>query len=100
MSWATEYIKKLKLGETVKFRPVGNSMAPLIKSGELCTVKPVGNDDLFLEDIVLCSVNGSQYLHLIKDRGINEYLIGNNRGKLNGWITHENIHGILIKIEK
>jgi hypothetical protein len=30
MSWATSYIAKLKLGETVSFRPRGNSMKGII----------------------------------------------------------------------
>ena len=41
MGWAEYHINKLKEGKTVKFRPQGNSMLPLIKSGHLCTVAPV-----------------------------------------------------------
>ena len=37
-----------------------------IESGQLVTVEPVGNRQLMKGDIVLCKVNGSQYLHLIK----------------------------------
>jgi hypothetical protein len=37
-------------------------------------------------DIVLCKVNGSQYLHLIKHIQGDRYQIGNNIGKINGWI--------------
>lgn len=41
MGWATAYIAKLKLGETVQFRPRGHSMKGKIDSGQLCTVEPV-----------------------------------------------------------
>ena len=36
MGWATGHIAKLKAGETVSFRPRGDSMVPKIRSGELC----------------------------------------------------------------
>jgi hypothetical protein len=41
MGWASHYIEKLRNGETVKFRPRGNSMQPKIESGQLCTVEPL-----------------------------------------------------------
>ena len=66
MGWATPYIEKLKHGETVQFRPRGNSMAGKIESGQLCTMVPVRGEHLNVGDIVLCKVNGFQYLHLIK----------------------------------
>lgn len=66
MGWATPYIDKLKRGETVQFRPRGNSMTGKIDSGQLCTVAPVEVEELVVGDIVLCKVNGFQYLHLIK----------------------------------
>lgn len=38
MGWATPYIQQLKSGTTVSFGPRGHSMAPRIRSGQLCTV--------------------------------------------------------------
>ena len=99
MSWATHYIEKLKNGETVQFRPRGHSMKGKITSGQLVTVEPVGDRKLQLNDIVLCKVNGSQYLHLIKAIQDNRYQIGNNIGRINGWITQNGIFGICINIE-
>ena len=58
MSWATTYIEKLKRGETVQFRPLGNSMSGKIESGQLCIVVPVNAENLNVGDIVLCKVNG------------------------------------------
>jgi hypothetical protein len=100
MAWATPYITKLKLGETVSFRPRGNSMQGKIESGQLCTVEPI-NDYGTLEkgDIVLCKVNGSEYLHLIKAIQGKRFQIGNNRGRINGWITANSIFGKCVKIE-
>jgi SOS-response transcriptional repressor LexA len=100
MAWATCYITKLKLGETVSFRPRGNSMQGKIESGQLCTVEPIEDyDTLEKGDIVLCKVNGSEYLHLIKAIQGKRFQIGNNRGRINGWITANSIFGKCVKIE-
>ena len=96
MGWASRYIEKLKLGETVEFRPRGNSMTGKIESGQLCTIEPA--KDLEVGDIVLCKVGGSQYLHLIKAIQGDRYQIGNNKGHINGWINRNSIFGKLIKI--
>ncbi len=82
-----------------------------IESGELVTVKPLGDHVVQKGDIVLCKVKGSEYLHLVK--AINEtkpapnfsgvgtgppmfrYQIGNNKGGINGWIGRNNIFGVL-----
>ena len=67
MDWATPYIVKLKNGETVSFRPRGNSMQGKIESEQLCTVEPISDfESLQKGDIVLCKVNGNEYIHLIK----------------------------------
>jgi hypothetical protein len=81
MSWATHYIEKLKAGETVQFRPRGNSMRGKIESGQLVTVEPINGRKLKKGDIVLCKVNGSQYLHLIKSIQGDRFQIGNNIGE-------------------
>jgi hypothetical protein len=59
-------------------------MSGKIESGQLCTVVPVNPDSLEVGDIVLCKVNGYQYLHLIKARQGNRFQIGNNRSRING----------------
>ena len=100
MGWATPYIEKLKLGETVSFRPRGHSMKGKIESGQLCTVKPIENiETLQKGDIVLCKVNGNEYLHLIKAIQGSRFQIGNNRGRINGWISANSIFGICTRIE-
>src|SRR5262245_14927686 len=99
MGWASKYIKQLARGETVQFRPRGNSMSGKIDSGQLVTVKPVGNHDIGIGSIVLCKVNGAQYLHLVKAISGERFQIGNNRGRINGWTTRRNISGIVAGIE-
>ncbi|MDQ3633590.1 MAG: hypothetical protein ACR2MD_10110 [Aridibacter sp.] len=100
MGWALFYIQKLKNGEITQFRPRGHSMKGKIESGQLCTVEPIRNfEDLKKGDIVLCKVKGNEYLHLIKAIQDKRYQIGNNRGKINGWIGQNSIFGKLVKIE-
>ncbi len=73
-------------GETVQFRPVGHSMSGRIESRQLVTVEPATADRVQVDEIVLCKVQGSVFLHLIKARRADgQLLIGNNRGAVNGW---------------
>jgi len=99
MGWAAPHIEKLKAGETVSFRPRGNSMGGKIESGQLCTVQPVDASTLRVGDIVLCKVNGREYLHLIKAIQGERFQIGNNRGRINGWVTAGAIFGKCVRIE-
>ena len=101
MSWATEFIHKLKNKETVQFRPRGHSMTGRIESGNLCTVEPIQDfEKLQKGDIVLCKVNGKQYLHLISAINNDRFQISNNHNFVNGWIHKNSIYGKLIKVEK
>lgn len=70
-----------------------------IESGQLCTVEPLDGAELEVGDIVLCKVGGAQYLHLIKAIRGKQFLIGNNRGGENGWITRNAIYGKLARVE-
>lgn len=99
MSWATTHINRLKQGETVQFRPSGHSMTGRINHRDLVEVAPLtAHTVLSLGDVVLCRVNGRDYLHLIKQidhQG--RVLIGNNRGGTNGWTSRDKIFGLLLR---
>lgn len=98
MSWATQYIEQLKLGNVVEFRPHGNSMQPRIQSGDKVTVVP--SSVYTVGDIVLCKVDGKQWLHLITAIGSDgRYQISNNKGHINGWCTAQNVFGVVIRVE-
>jgi hypothetical protein len=99
MSWATEHVAKLKAGETVQFRPVGQSMRPRIESGQLVTVEPLGELDAEVDEAVLCRVNGAVLLHLVKAKRDGQYRIGNNRGGFNGWCARSAIYGRVVRVE-
>ena len=93
MSWATPHVVKLARGEPTTFRPRGHSMAPLIVSGQEVTVEPIGDQAVQPGDVVLCRVRGQHYLHLVKAVQGDRYLIGNNRGGINGCINRRALYG-------
>lgn len=98
MGWAKYAIEDLKKGQSVKIRPKGNSMKGLIKSGSLVEIRPLVEDEIISKhNIVLCQVKGKEYLHLVGATKDNRYLIQNNLGHINGWITRDSIYGIYVK---
>lgn len=100
MGWASSYIAALQEGKTVSFRPHGNSMLPRIRSGQLCTVEPVAaGTPVEIGDVVLCRVNGSQYLHLVTAKDGDRVRISNNHGHHNGWAGPQAVYGKLVKVE-
>jgi hypothetical protein len=98
MGWATKYIEQLSQGKQVQFRPRGNSMRGKIETGQLVTVEPAAHREIKVGSIVLCKVNGAQYLHLVKAISGDRLQIGNNRGRINGWTNRRNIFGLVTEI--
>jgi hypothetical protein len=74
-------------------------MSGKIESGQLCTVEPVEAVALKVGDIVLCKVRGREYLHLVKAIQGPRFQIGNNRGRVNGWVSANAIFGRCVQIE-
>lgn len=74
-------------------------MMPRIRSGQLCTVAPIAPASLAVNDVVLCRVGAREYLHIVKHIDGERFQIGNNRGRINGWVTATSIFGRLEKIE-
>lgn len=94
--WATPLKEQLRDGKAVEFRPRGRSMMGLIESGDLVRIIPYDRQELKPGDIVLCRVNGYDYLHkVLKVVGATAE-IGNNRGHVNGWASA--IYGICTHI--
>ncbi len=73
-------------------------MTGKIESGQLCTVEPVDQTSLRVGDIVLCKVRGREYLHLVKAIQGERFQIGNNRGRINGWISAGAIFGRCVQV--
>ena len=100
MSWAKVAVMQLQQGKTVQVRPRGHSMTGKVNDGDLVTLAPCAPESLKVGDIVLVKVKGAVYLHLIKaadSKG--RFLIGNNRGGINGWVGPAAVYGIAVSVE-
>lgn len=86
--------------ESVTFRPHGNSMTPIIKSGQEVTVHRLDPDEpVGAGDVVLVKVQGRTYLHLITAIQGGRYQIGNNHGRINGWTSRDRIYGVYCRAD-
>lgn len=92
--------ERLSAGETFVTSEKGNSMTPLIMSGQKHVLEPIKNPEtISAGDIVYCKVHGRYYTHLVKAIDTTKgFLIGNNHGHLNGWT--KNVYGKVIKVLK
>ncbi|MFD8491757.1 hypothetical protein [Amycolatopsis sp. NPDC059657] len=90
---------RLAAGETVRIRPSGSSMVPLIHSRQLVTIAPVDPAKVEVGDIVLARVSGTVYLHLVTAINGKRVQIGNNRGGINGWTGAERVFGLCTEVE-
>jgi len=90
-------VEKLQKGESFVTKEKGNSMVPLIKSGQPHKLAPAKWEDVEVGDIVYCKVAGRFFTHLVKaknnDRGCQ---IGNNKGHINGWT--KNVYGKVVEV--
>ncbi len=99
MSWAKKAVGALQRGESIEIQPKGNSMSPIVKNGATVLLAPVPAKNLKKGDVVLVRVNRRVYLHLIKAIGSYKFLIGNNRGGVNGWVAADAIYGKAVRID-
>ncbi|WP_432972261.1 S24 family peptidase [Dactylosporangium sp. CA-233914] len=92
---------RVAAGETVRFRPTGNSMTPLIRSRALVTVEPVDPARVEPGDIVLAKVAGTVYIHLVSavDHAARRVQISNNHGRVNGWTNHARVFGLCTAVD-
>ena len=89
----------LRNGEICEIVGYGQSMTPILKSGQAVIVEPVTTETLLEKnDIVFCKVNGHYYLHKISAIKNKSYQISNNHGHVNGTISRNSIYGKVTKI--
>jgi hypothetical protein len=90
-------LEKLLNGETFITSEKGNSMVPLIKSGQNHKLEPATLETVEVGDIVYTKVKGNFYTHLVKAKNKEKgCLIGNNKGGINGWTKQ--IFGKVIEV--
>lgn len=90
-------LEKLENGETFVTSERGHSMSPVICSGQKHVLEPAFWDEVDIGDIVYCKVKGNFYTHFVKAKTLARgCLIGNNKGKINGWTKQ--VYGKVIEI--
>ncbi len=94
-------VTHLQNGEECILVGYGQSMMPIIRSGQSVKVTPMTEEvTLEKDDIVFCKVNRHFYIHKISaiKNNNNSYQISNNHGHINGWISRKQIYGKVIEI--
>ena len=85
-------IKRLLNGESFITSEKGNSMTPILKSGEKCFIEPITWKQCKAGDVVFCKVHGFCVTHKVYSVDTSKgCLIGNNHGHINGWT--KNVYG-------
>ncbi len=91
MGWVKDALKELQDTRVCQIRPIGGSMRGRIESGQLVTLKKIHADEVEIEDVVFVKWKNNYLLHVAKEISETNILIGNNLGKINGWIPKENV---------
>lgn len=99
MGWVNDAVKELVAGRTVQVRPVGGSMRGRIESGQLVTLAPATGANVRVGDVVLVQWKGNYLLHLVLRIDDEQLLIGNNLGKVNGWVPRSSVRGKVTAVE-
>src|SRR5262249_32744215 len=78
--------------------PTGGSMRGRIESGQPVTLAPADPGDVRVGDVVLVAWKGGYLLHLVKEVEGGRLLIGNNLGKVNGWVDATALRGKVVAV--
>ena len=69
-----------------------------IEDGQLVTLGPVDPAAVKAGDVVLVRWKGGVLLHLVKEATRERLLIGNNLGRVNGWVRRQDVVGRLVRV--
>jgi hypothetical protein len=98
MGWVNDALIELKAGRNAQIRPIGGSMRGRIESGQLVTIVPIAPVDVKVDDVVLVAWKRSYLLHLVKEATADQLLIGNNIGRINGWVARTAVMGKVVAV--
>ena len=107
--------RMLQNGQSVQYRSSGNSLRPLVYSGDCCILVPVWDPALLVPyDVVFCEVQPGNrfYTHYIlriewetaaassaaTGEPKRKFIIGNARHHENGYCYDEHIYGRLVEV--
>jgi len=100
MSWYKTALSRLAAGKKVVIVNRGASLRGLVEDGQLVIVEPVITRSVCIGEIVLARIRKGRFvMHLVKDiKDSLRYLIGNNIGGLDGWVSVDAVYGRICKI--
>lgn len=90
---ANTALEQLRLGKKIARFEYGDSLSPILNSGEYAILTPINDyDDIKIGDVVFCLVNGILMTHMIwliseSNYQQKQFLIGSSSGQLYGWTT-------------
>ena len=99
MSWVKEAKSQLHREGICRVRPIGGSMKGAIESGQLVTMVKARAEEVQVGDAVFIKWKGNFILHLVKEITPAQLLIGNNLGKINGWIDKDAVIAKVTEVE-
>ena len=97
MGWVNDALKELTAGRPAIVHPQGGSMRGRIESGQRVTIIPATPSDVQVGDVIFVHWKGNYLLHLVKEIAGDQFLIGNNVGKINGWVPASAIRGKVVE---
>ncbi|MEZ4401334.1 MAG: hypothetical protein R3B06_15010 [Kofleriaceae bacterium] len=83
----------LAAGREVEVRPRGHSMRGRVDDGQPVMLVPVEPSRVVVGDVVLVRWKGNVLLHLVVAVEDGRLQIGNNLGKINGWVERAAVLG-------
>ncbi len=90
-------LERLQRGETFVTSEKGNSMVPLISSGQEHILEPATWETVEVGDIAYCKVKGNWYTHLVTAKNDSRGCqISNNSGYVNGWTKA--VYGVVTEV--
>jgi hypothetical protein len=99
MGWVKDALRDLEETGDATRRPHGGSMRGRIESGHLVTLSAALSDDVAADDLALVRWRGNYLLQVINEVSGDRVLIGNNLGKINGWIPLVDVLAKVTQVE-
>jgi hypothetical protein len=93
VSWVRDAVDALRAGHTVTVWPRGHSMRGRIEDGQAVTLAPTTPDEVGVGDVILVRWKGNVLLHRVHALDPDRVQIGNNLGKVNGWVAWRDVLG-------
>lgn len=94
--------KIFEKGENLRVQVFGSSMFPLIRSGDIVTVKPMPPENLTVGEVLFYYKDGIFFAHRLKERSSNSLIItrGDNLPFNDNFITPSEVLGKIVTVER